>query len=389
MKVLIVGAGIIGMTLAYEWREKNPNDEIVIIDKEAHEAFHASGKNSGILHAGFYYNTDSLKAKLTAQGNRLMKEFCRKKGIKINETGKLVVAKNKDEIETLYELERRSKTNGAGAYIVTEEEAEKIDPNAKTYKYALFSPNTASVNPREVCKVLKEDLENKGVKFIFKMPFEKYNESYDFLINAAGLYADKIAHSFGVGLEYTMLPFKGLYRKYTGKDKIIKTQIYPVPNIKNPFLGVHFTLMADDTIKIGPTAIPAFWREHYVGFERFNLSEFIEIVSIEAKMFFKHKWFRDLAFYEMRYYNPKNLYLEAKKLVKKLPDMFKNYPPGIRAQLVNKNSLTLEMDFLVKYQNSQIHILNAVSPAFTASFAFSKYVLGEKDEKGNCFSDST
>lgn len=383
MKVLIVGAGIIGMTLAWKWIEKNPQDEIVIIDKEAHEAFHASGKNSGILHAGFYYNTDSVKAKLTAFGNRLMKEFCYQNGINVNETGKLVVAKNENEIETLFELERRSKANGAGAYIVSQEEAEKIDPNVKTYKYALYSPNTASVNPKEVCSVLRKKLEEKGVKFLFNTPFEKYKQSYDFLINAAGLYADKIAHSFGVGLEYTMLPFKGLYRKYTQKDKIIKTQIYPVPNIKNPFLGVHFTLMADNTIKIGPTAIPAFWREHYAGFERFDLSEFLEIVSLEFKMFLKHKWFRDLAFYEMRFYNPKNLYLEAKKLVKKLPDMFRNYPPGIRAQLVNKNSLTLEMDFLVEYHDNQIHVLNAVSPAFTASFAFAEYILGEGNEKGN------
>ncbi len=377
MKVLVVGAGIVGMTLAYEWLNKNPNDEIVIIDKEAHEAFHSSGKNSGILHAGFYYNTDSLKAKLTADGNRLMKDFCRKKNVKINETGKLVVVKNEDEIKTLFELEKRSKANNAGAYIISEEEARKIDPNAKTYKYALYSPNTASVNPKEVCRVLRKDLENKGVRFLFKMPFEKFNESYDFLINAAGLYADKIAHSFGVGLNYTVLPFKGLYRKYLGKDKIIKTQIYPVPNIKNPFLGVHFTLMADDTIKIGPTAIPAFWREHYVGFERFNFSEFLEIVTLEIKMFFKHKWFRDLAFYEMKFYNPKNLYLEAKKLVKKLPNNFKNYPPGIRAQLVNLNDLSLVMDFLIEKTENQIHILNAVSPAFTASFAFAKYVLEE------------
>ena len=382
MRVLIVGAGIVGMTLAYEWIEKNPNDEVIIIDKEPHEAFHASGKNSGILHAGFYYNTDSLKAKLTADGNKLMKEFCKEKGIKINETGKLVVAKNEEEVEVLRELERRSKANNAGAYLITEEEAKKIDPNAKTYKYALYSPNTASVNPKEVCKVLREDLENKGVKFIFNMPFEKYKESYDFLINAAGLYADKIAHQFGVGESYTMLPFKGLYLKYLGEDKI-KTQIYPVPNIKNPFLGVHFTLMADNTIKIGPTAIPAFWREHYRGLNRFNFKEMIEILGIEAKMFIKHKWFRDLAFYEMRYYIPKNLINEAKKLVYRLRGEFKPYPPGIRAQLVDLNNLSLVMDFLVEKKENQIHILNAVSPAFTASFAFARYVLGDKNEENS------
>ena len=376
MKVLIVGAGIVGMTLAYEWQKRNPDDEIVIIDKEPHEAFHASGKNSGILHAGFYYNTDSLKAKLTADGNRLMKRFCNEKNININETGKLVVAKNEEEVKTLKELERRSQANNAGAYLITEEEAKKIDPNAKTYKYALYSPNTASVNPREVCSILRKDLENKGVKFVFNMHFEKYKESYDFLINAAGLYADKIAHKFGSGLDYEVIPFKGLYLKYLGDDKI-KTQIYPVPNIKNPFLGIHFTLMADNTIKIGPTAIPAFWRENYTGFERFNFKEMIEILGIEAKMFFKHKWFRDLAFYEMRYYLPKNLINEAKKLVYKLNGDFKPYPPGIRAQLVDKRDFSLVMDFLVEHKKNQIHILNAVSPAFTASFAFAGYVLDE------------
>jgi len=375
MRVLIVGAGIIGMSMAYEWLKKNPNDEIIIIDKEAHEAFHASGKNSGILHAGFYYTTDSLKAKLTARGNELMKEFCRQKNIFVNNTGKLVVAKNEDEVEVLFELERRSKANNAGAYIISEEKAKKIDPNAKTYKYALYSPKTASVNPKEVCYALRRDLEDKGVKFIFNMPFEKYNKSYDFLINAAGLYADKIAHKFGVGLEYTMLPFKGLYRKYLGEDKI-KTQIYPVPNIKNPFLGVHFTIMADNTIKIGPTAIPAFWRENYSGFNRFNLKEFLEILSLEAKLFFTNAFgFRDLALYEMRYYIPKNLINEAKKLVHNLRGEFKPMPPGIRAQLLNTKTLELVMDFLVEKQKDQIHILNAVSPAFTASFAFSEYVL--------------
>ncbi len=375
MRVLIVGAGIIGMTLAYEWLKKRSGDEIIIIDKESHEAFHASGKNSGVLHAGFYYSSDSLKAKLTASGNKLMKEFCYSHNILVNETGKLVVAKSENEIETLFELEKRSKANNAGAYIISEKEAYEIDPNAKTCQYALYSPNTASVDPREVCKVLRTELEKKGVRFIFNTPYEKFKESYDFLINAAGLYADKIAHQNGVGLEYTMLPFKGLYRKYLGEDKI-KTQIYPVPNIKNPFLGVHFTIMADNTIKIGPTAIPAFWRENYTMTSRFNLSEMIEILTLEAKLFFSNAFgFRDLALYEMRYYISSNLVNEAKKLVKRLKGDFKSLTPGIRAQLLNKETNELVMDFLVEKKENQIHILNAVSPAFTASFAFSEYIL--------------
>jgi L-2-hydroxyglutarate oxidase LhgO len=149
-----------------------------------------------------------------------------------------------------------------------------------------------------------------------------------------------------------------------------------VPNIKNPFLGVHFTLMADNTIKIGPTAIPAFWRENYSGFLRFKADEFLEILSLEIKLFFTNAFnFRELAFYEMRYYYPPNLIKEAQKLVKRLRGDFKPMTPGIRAQLVNKKTLELIMDFMVKYKSDQIHILNAVSPAFTASFAFSEYIL--------------
>ncbi|WP_456479058.1 NAD(P)/FAD-dependent oxidoreductase [Nautilia sp.] len=381
MKVLIVGAGIVGMTVAWEWIKQNSGDDIVIIDKEPHEAFHASGKNSGILHAGFYYTSDSLKAKLTAEGNRLMKKFCYENSIPVKETGKLVVARNEEEINTLFELAKRSVANNAGAYIVTEKEAEKIEPNAKTRKYALYSPNTASVDPMEVCRVLKKKLEKKGVKFLFNTKYENYKGSYDFLINAAGLYADKIAHQNGVGLEYTMLPFKGLYKKYTGEDKV-KTQIYPVPNIKNPFLGVHITLMSSGDVKIGPTAIPAFWRENYTMGSRFDLKEMLEILMLEVKLFVKNSFgFRELALYEMKYYNPENLIREAKTLVYRLEGGFKNITPGIRAQLLNKKTEELVMDFLVERKDNQIHILNAVSPAFTASFAFSKYILNGRLRK--------
>jgi len=374
LNVLVVGAGIIGLTFAYTWQKKFPKDSITIIDKESREAMHASGKNSGILHAGFYYASDSLKAKLTAVGNKMMKEFCHQKGIYVKNSGKLVVAKNEDELKILFELQKRGEKNRAKTKIVDEKEAKNIEPLVKTYKYALYSPNTASVDPKAVCKALREDLEKKGVKFLFNTPFERYNEKFDFLINAAGLYSDKIAHFFGVGKNYLILPFKGLYLKYNGK-KSIKTQIYPVPNIKNPFLGIHFTLMADNTIKIGPTAIPAFWKEQYGFFDNFKADEFLQILGYEAKLFFKNRWFRDLAYEEIRYYYPKNIIKEAKKLVKSWDDNFSFYPPGIRAQLLNKKTNKLIMDFLVEKKDNQIHILNAVSPAFTASFAFAEYVL--------------
>ncbi|MEO1942467.1 MAG: FAD-dependent oxidoreductase, partial [Campylobacterales bacterium] len=317
-KVVVVGAGIIGLTFAYNWLTRFPGDQVVIVEKEGEECLHASGRNSGILHAGFYYNTDSLKARLTAVGNRQMKEFCRREGIFVNETGKLVVAKGPEELPTLEELARRGEANRAGTKLISAKEAERIDPNVKTYKKALWSPNTASVNPKEVCRKLRQRLEEMGVQFRFGTQFQEFRGSYDLLVNSAGLYADKIAHLFGVGLQYQVLPFKGLYRRYLGPDKI-KTQIYPVPNIKNPFLGVHFTLLADNRIKIGPTAIPAFWRENYRGFDRFNFKELIEILGLELKLFLKNSFgFRDLALYELQFYFPGRLVAEAKKLVKNL-----------------------------------------------------------------------
>ena len=164
---LIVGSGIIGMTIANELKEKEPSLKIAIIDKEENVAKHASGRNSGVLHAGFYYTANSLKAKFTVDGNRLMKEFCKKNSIFVNETQKIVVAKNETELEGIYELQRRAEVNGVETKIISEDEVLKIDPNIKTYKKALFSPNTASVDPKEVCFKLKEVLKEKRNKLLF------------------------------------------------------------------------------------------------------------------------------------------------------------------------------------------------------------------------------
>ena len=148
---LIVGSGIIGMTIAYELRQQDDNLKIAIIDKEDDVAKHASGRNSGVLHAGFYYSANSLKAKFTVDGNRLMKEFCSSNNISVKATQKIVVAKDEKELEGVYELQKRAEVNGVNTQIIDEDGVAKIDPNIKTYKKALFSPNTASVDPKEVC----------------------------------------------------------------------------------------------------------------------------------------------------------------------------------------------------------------------------------------------
>jgi len=283
---LIVGAGNIGMTIAYELYKKSPEAKIAIIDKEDDVAKHASGRNSGVLHAGFYYTADSLKARFTVDGNKKMKEFCKANEIFVNETQKIVVAKNESELKSIYELQKRAEINNVNTKIISEKEVSEIDPNIKTYKKALFSPNTASVDPKEVCFKLKEVLEGKGIEFFFNTPFEQSNLKYEYLINCAGAYSDKIAQRFGLAKHYTMLPFKGIYLKYKTNKTDVKTNIYPVPNLKNPFLGVHYTVTSDNSIKIGPTAIPAFWRENYSGLGQFNMLEMINIIYYATKLLY-------------------------------------------------------------------------------------------------------
>lgn len=382
---LIVGSGIIGMTIAYELKENEPSLKIAIIDKEEDVAKHASGRNSGVLHAGFYYTANSLKAKFTVDGNRLMKEFCKKNSIFVNETQKIVVAKNVEEVQGIYELQKRAEINGVETKIISEEEVSKIDPNIKTYKKALFSPNTASVDPKEVCYKLKEVLKEKGISFYFNTSFDDCNLKYKYLINCTGVYADKIAQRFGLAKDYTLLPFKGIYLKYATNKTDIKTNIYPVPNLANPFLGVHYTITVDGSIKIGPTAIPAFWRENYKGLSNFKFKEMIEILYFETKLFIQNSFnFRKLAIEEMKNYQSHVFIQKAKDMVKNIGDDFTPIPAGIRAQLLNKKTNELVQDFVLEHDKKSTHVLNAVSPAFTCSFAFAKYVVSEIEKnKGN------
>lgn len=373
---LIIGSGIIGMTIAYELRQKKPNSTIAIIDKENDVAQHASGRNSGVLHAGFYYSADSLKAQFTVEGNRRMKSFCLKHNIYVKDTKKIVVAKNKDEISGIFELHKRAQNNGVITEIIDESRVNEIDPNIKTFQFALFSPSTASVDPKEVCYKLKEILLNQKIDFYFDTPFKKCKLTYNFMVNAAGAYADKIAHQYDLGKNYTMLPFKGIYLKYTENKTDIKTNIYPVPNLANPFLGVHYTITSDGSIKIGPTAIPAFWRENYQGWSRFNLFELFEILFYETKLFLTNAFnFRTLALNEMKNYYPPIFIRKARDMVYNIGNKFTPIPAGVRAQLLNTNTNELVQDFVIEETANSIHILNAVSPAFTCSFAFAEYVV--------------
>jgi len=386
---LIIGGGIIGLNVARALKLQETDAKILVIEKEKEVGMHSSGRNSGVLHAGFYYSADSLKAKFTRVGNAKMHEFCKKRGLRINECAKVVVAQNDKELEGLEELKRRGDVNGVELSWMSETELKERFPLIKTNKKALFSPTTATIDPKEVTLEFKKYIEELGVEIKTDTAYEKRlsrhniqtsNGAFEYkkLINCAGLYADKIAKDFDFGSEYVIIPFKGIYLKDKHNVCGLETNVYPVPNLANPFLGVHYTYAVEDDSKIGPTAIPAFWRENYKGFDNFNFSEMVQILYYEAKLFLTNAFgFRNLAISEVKKYSKTYLTNLAKGLTKPL-DMsgFDSWStPGIRAQLLNTKTLELVQDFVVEGDEVSVHVLNAVSPAFTSSIPFSQWVV--------------
>jgi L-2-hydroxyglutarate oxidase LhgO len=392
---LVIGAGIIGLGMARALKTRYPDCSVTLIEKESEAGMHASGRNSGVLHAGFYYTADSLKARFTKEGNARLKAFCETHGLPINRCGKVVVTRDEGEIETLHELYRRGRTNGVEVELIDEARLARIDANVRTHKEALLSPSTATVDPKAVVRKLQEEVERMGVTIHFDTP-ALYRSGLkrlttprgvfeaERIVNCAGLYADKIAKQFGFGERYTILPFKGVYLKYGGDDRPVTTNIYPVPNLKNPFLGVHYTVTVDGGIKIGPTAIPAFWRENYEGFDRFDFNDLVEILWYEAKLFVTDRFhFRALAFEEFAKYSKRHLAALARGMVKEIdPAKFDRWStPGIRAQLLDTRTLELVQDFVVEGDDTSIHVLNAVSPAFTCALPFTEWVVEKFVEK--------
>ena len=385
---LIIGGGVVGVSIAREVKQRHPNAHVCLIEKESACGLHASGRNSGVIHAGFYYSADSLKAKFTRAGNLALTAYCEEKKIPMNRCGKLVVAKDAADLPQLDELLRRGVANGVPLERMTEAEARKIEPRVKTYQRAIFSPTTSSADPHRVIKAMHDDACHEGIMISTSSPYLRREGNgivtpngrieASMVINAAGLYADKIALDFGFSQKYRVLPFKGLYLYSDEPTGAFRTNIYPVPDLRNPFLGVHFTVKDNGQIKIGPTAIPAFWREQYNGFDQFKLGEFIEVLFREAGLMFSSNFdFKKLAIEEIQKYYRPHLVSLATHLAEgvRVSDYKRWGEPGIRAQLLNIETRKLEMDFVIEGDKNSIHILNAVSPGWTCALPFAKYVV--------------
>ena len=388
---IVIGAGIVGISLGLAILERSPEKKVLIIDKESKPGVHASGRNSGVLHAGFYYSPDSLKAKFCRLGNLELKNFCKENSIPILETGKVVVCQNKSDVSKLEDLFRRGVANGVDIEILDETELDKIEPAAKTIDKFIWSPTTAVGNPKLVISQLAEKFIKSGGKFQFNCSAKLVSANDQVLIetiygtysaasiiNSAGAYAANLARQVNVGNQYACLPFLGAYKKSKLVDSNPRRLVYPVPNPINPFLGVHTTNTLNGEIKIGPTAFPVIGKEQYKLSNGFNGSELLEFYKA-AKALFKSDSVDliGLAIEEFVKLFTKPLLNKTNKLTNSLNSnkQWSKYPAGIRAQIINLETKTIEMDYIVQSDKNVVHILNAVSPGWTSAIPFTRWVV--------------
>jgi L-2-hydroxyglutarate oxidase LhgO len=386
---LVIGGGVIGVSIARELRRRY-RAQVVVIEKEAFAGQHASGRNSGVLHAGVYYKPGTLKARLCAEGGRQMKDYCRAKDIPMNEHGKVIVARSEAELPALRELYLRAQQNGATVSLLDSQALRDIEPCARTVSQALYVKDTAVVNPQLVMKSLISDAVNEGVEFLFDCMWQGSGDvkiaktskgliAYGHLVNCTGLFADRVAHAFGVGLDYQILPFRGQFYLLSAASRMqVRGNIYPVPDMRNPFLGVHFTRRPDGGVTVGPSALPLLGREQYIGLRGVTCRDAGTMCQYLVRLFQRNQdHFRSIAWRELMKVTRAGFFREAASLGVGLQpnDLLPGKEPGIRAQLVNTRTAELMSDFVVEDGPYSTHVLNAVSPAFTSSFPFARHVV--------------
>ena len=386
---LVIGAGVIGVSIARELRRRH-RAKVVVIEKEASAGQHASGRNSGVLHAGVYYKPGTLKARLCIEGNRRMREYCRMKGIPLNDNGKVIVARTAAELPSLRELHARSVANGVRVDLIDMQSLKDIEPCAKTIEQALYVKDTAVVNPQRVMAAVVADAIQEGVEFQLGCAWHSHEGAdigktsqgqiaYGHLVNCAGLFADKIAHQFDVGRQYRILPFRGQFYRLRPESQVkVRGNIYPVPDLRNPFLGVHFTRRPEGEVTVGPSALPLLGREQYRGLAGANASDGLAMIMYLLRLFGRNRdHFRSIALRELAKISSAGFYREAEGLAVGFEpgDLLPGKEPGIRAQLVDTGKAELLSDFVIEPGPRSTHVLNAVSPAFTSSAPFAEYVV--------------
>jgi L-2-hydroxyglutarate oxidase LhgO len=389
---LIIGGGVIGLTTALEIKRREPRQRVLVVEAEKILASHGSGRNSGVLHSGIYYPPESLKAKMCAQGAAAMREYCLTRNLPLAPLGKVLVPTRIEDDPQLDLLASRAGQNGVEARMLNATELAAEEPAARSASgRALLVPVTSVCSPHAVMKSLADDCIQAGIDLRMGWRAGAFDPAartatsqagdtirYRLLINAAGLHADTVAHAFGVGRQYHILPFKGLYWKLDPASGIrLNHLVYPVPDLRVPFLGVHTTTATDGTVYLGPTAIPALGRENYRGLSGIVPADIARIAKASAIQFARNtNGFRRLAIVETGKLIKSRFAAAVQRLIPAVrPEhLLPSTKVGMRAQLYDSQSKVLINDFLVEREPSSVHILNAISPAWTCSFPFAAFI---------------
>ncbi len=387
--VTIVGGGIVGLAVALEIRQRLPRLRLLLLEKEARVGQHQSNHNSGVIHSGVYYKPGSLKAKLCVEGARAMLEFCREHGVPHQICGKIIVATDEEEIPRLEELRRRGEANGlTGLQLIGPEQLREIEPHASGRR-ALVVPSTGITDYTAVCEKYAELIGAQGgtiltstaVIGLRRLPGEVVVEtngpafSTTYLINCAGLFSDRISRMAGDEPEVIIVPFRGeYYDLIPERSSLVRALIYPVPDPRFPFLGVHFTRRINGSVDAGPNAVLAFRRE---GYRRIDLS----LKDLESLFAFPGFWRMAAKYWRsgldefQRSFSKPAFVGSLQRLVPEVRE--EDLVPGgsgVRAQALKRDG-TLVDDFQFIPSRNMLHVLNVPSPAATASLPIARAIV--------------
>ena len=396
LDVVVVGAGIVGLATAYQLLKADPSLQVAVFEKENGPGQHQTGRNSGVIHSGIYYKPGSLKAQNCLSGKKELQDFCKNFGIATQKVGKVIVAGNAHEIPLLKDIELRGLANGVALQRIDSVQLREIEPFA-IGKEALWIPECSIVSYLEVARQLVEEIKKLGGTFYFSEKAESFTDlgkkiriknskrecDAKVLVNCAGLHSDRVARE-ALGkdsVSHQIFPFRGEYYELKEEKRaLVKGLIYPVKDPRFPFLGVHLTKMVDGCVEAGPNAVLAFAREGYKK-SQFDWKDCWEVAKYPGfwKMASEH-W--KMGLYETMRSLSKKLFLrDLQKLVPAIQE--KDLIPGnrgIRAQVVTREGKLLD-DFSILDEKNMVHVLNAPSPAATASFAIGRSIADRVRKK--------
>jgi len=388
----IIGSGIIGLTLAYKLKYKFNKSNIIIFEKEPNSISHGSGRNSGVLHSGIYYEPGSLRANLCVKGAKELKEYIKSENLWINECGKLLIPTSEYSYSNLENLFDRAKKNGVEINKIKNDEIKKIEPNTNCqFDYGLHVPFTSVADPKEVSNSLVENLRKMNVAINYNARILKISEQKLFtkdntieaghIFNCSGLFADELAKNSNLKFRYSFLPFKGKYWKIKNKNFKLNHLVYPIPDLRYPFLGLHSSHNRHGEFYIGPSSTPVFGREQYDGIIGNNFRESINLFfNFSKKIIFNENKLQTLALQEFSLLTKNGFFNQVKKMFSNIKphDLeLSNQKVGIRSQIFDPQSKNLVNDFVIINHKNTTHVLNAISPAWSASFAFADHLINE------------